>query len=284
MSTEANRRVLRSGDTPHILIWVRSPALASRTQALLADAGFATCWAASLPEAIAALDRCYPAAVVCTLNGCTPSLIDLETLFAYQALGHPGLIYPPTPAWALCAQPSDYAAQIEALDLPVSLVPASRGPQGVVDELVQAVALIATPLGTSRRIQIGFARYDEARRLARYLASRGYACRASGGPTETWHQLRQWPCDVLISDIFSSWRSGGSFWREVEENRSRLPVLLVGRDGAELSGLSPLALPRNLAGAFARPLPIATLEATLRRLLRLGRGVGVTEPASLMQV
>ena len=90
----------------HVLIWMRDAMLAERLRVALAYLEYESTWAVALPEAIAVLDRSFPRAVVCTLRGQTPSLMDLETLFAYQVLGHRFITLPQVPIWATAASES----------------------------------------------------------------------------------------------------------------------------------------------------------------------------------
>jgi len=265
---------LRSSDTVgHVLIWMRDGALAARLRAELARARYASAWVASLPEAIAAFDLHFPCAVACTLQGRTPSLMDLETLLAYQSIGHPGLALPPAPVWALASRPEAYAREIEALDLPVRLLPADRGAQACVAEICRTLRPSAwgpgSPPGGEEDVLLALRDAREARLLERYLASAGIGARAAATPRETLRRLRERPARVLVSEAFDERRDGQSYWREIEEGWAGLPVLFIAASAERLGRLSPLALPRGTAGALCRPIPAAGLTAALRRLLRI---------------
>lgn len=256
---------------------MRDGSLAERLGRTLFRSGCASTWVASLPEAIGALDRHFSLAVACTLHGRTPSLMDLETLLAYQAIGHPGLTLPPTPVWALTPLPAAYAEEIEALDLPVHLCPSELGSEGLVAQMLpllrrrgSAVPSLweagAAPGAIDALLALEGA--EEADLLSRYLASRGIRARAVSKPRDAVRVLRRQPVRVLVSEAFDGRRDGQSYWREVEERWQGMPVLFIGTDGERLGRLSPLALPRGTAGALCRPIPAGVLASTLRRLLR----------------
>ena len=88
----------------HILVWMRDGRLAARLRTGLEAQGLASTWAASLPEAIASVDPCFPLAVAGTLEGLAPSLMDIETLLAYLSLGHQSVSLPSIPIWAWLAK------------------------------------------------------------------------------------------------------------------------------------------------------------------------------------
>lgn len=256
-----------------ILVWMRDAALAERMRLTFVRHRYATTWAAALPEAIAALDRHFPDAVACTLRGRTPSLMDLETMLAYEVIGHPWVSLPQTPIWALTHEPGVYASQIEALQLPIRLAPAGLGLDAFVEEIVHSIRAGASirraAIDDSRSVLLALARADEGQHLARYLRAHGISARSAAGPRETLRALRAQPVSVLVSEAFDDLRDGGSYWREIEERWWRLPVLFVASSCEKLARLSPLAFPRGTAGALSRPIPAGNLAASLRRLLRV---------------
>jgi hypothetical protein len=252
---------------------MRDAALAERLRLVFARHHYATTWAAALPEAIAAMDRHFPDAVACTLRGHTPSLMDLETILAYEVLGHPWVSMPQTPIWALTLDPGIYPSRIETLQLPIRLAPVGLGLEAFVEEIVRSISSSAsfrrTALDDSRPVLLALERVDEGQHLVRYLRAHGISARSAAGPRETLRALRSQPVSVLVSEAFDGRRDGGSYWREVEERWGRLPVLFVASSRERLARLSPLAFPRGTAGALSRPIAAGNLTASLRRLLRV---------------
>jgi hypothetical protein len=252
---------------------MRDASLAGRLRVAFDRCNYVTTWAAALPEAIHALDHHFPSAVACTLHGRTPSLIDLETLLAYQVLGHAFVSLPQTPVWALTRRVTEYAPGIEALRLPIQLVPEETGAEAFADEIAHALRHHATRARAASagapEVLLALGRADEGRYLARYLATCGITARTAAGPREALRRLRERPYQVLVSEEFNELRAGGSYWREIEERWRRTPVLLIVADRDRLAHLSPLALPSTTAGALCKPVAAGSLATSLRRLMRI---------------
>lgn len=257
----------------HILVWMRDAALADRLCRAVAHHGLTTTWAAALPEAIGSLDRHFPRAVVCTLRGKTPSLIDLETLLAYQVLGHSFICLPQVPIWALTPDPERYAGKVADLGIPIHLVPDSAGSEDLLEGMATAGLLEAPrrrPAGEAEGsdLLLVLPHLEEGRYLSRYLERHGFAVTLATDPWEALGLLRRRSFRVLVSGDFAGRRDGGSYWHEIEARWGCLPVLLLAGDEAWQAQVAPQELPRGIAGMLPRPVPAAALEACLRRLLR----------------
>ncbi len=261
----------------HILVWMHDAALARRVRQMLKARGFATTWAAALPDAIAAVDRDFPVAVACTLQGRTPSFIDLETLHAYQALGHRVLALSPTPIWALAVNPAIHAPEIDALRMPVHLLPFDLGPEALIDEMMRSLCA-GGPAAAARRGSgpEGLVRHEipeallvlenaaEAAYLARYLLTRGLPARAAQNAAEAQARLCDAPVGVLVLEDGAT-----TAWRALALQCHGRPILLVASDSARMARISPLAMPHAVAGTLSKPIRAQLLEACLRRLLRI---------------
>lgn len=257
-----------------ILVWMRDHRMARRFRAAFAGRGAGTVWAASLPEAIAAVDRDFPAAVACTLSGHSPSLIDLETLVAYQVLGHRFVALSALPVWALTSDAPAHAREIASLDLPVRLVPAELGVAALVDSMAGFLAAsrsVRRREGRGDEVLLLSERADEGRYLARYLVARGVAARAAEDPADALALLRRGGCPIVVSEDFSlRCEEGSALWGWLSGVGEGVRVILISTEVEWLKRVSPLALPRNVVCILERPVRAQALEATLRRLLRIG--------------
>ncbi|MCK4411958.1 MAG: hypothetical protein KAY32_00305 [Candidatus Eisenbacteria sp.] len=277
----------QSGREGHILVWMRDAILADRVRSTFGEARYRTTWAAALPEAIAAVDREFPSAVACTLLGKTPSLMDLETLLAYRALGRHFASLPPLPIWALTEHAAELAREIDLLDLPVRLVPLASGAEELVRQVCAALRGERCEQCErrtdheldSREVLLLLEKPEQARFLARYLAARGIRARVVRGPDEALGRLRRRGAGILVCGDFTLRQGAGSaLWGWLERQGHRLPVLLVASDGEWLTHVSPLALPQGIVNVLAQPIQVGALEAALRRLLRLSTGPGAGGP------
>jgi len=268
-----------SGRPDHILVWMRDSDLADRLRHGLERHGFATTWAAALPEAIAAIDRDFPCAIACTLRGRTPSLMDLETIHAYQTLGHRSISLAPVPVWALAPDPSRHASEIEVLGMPVRLLPYDLGAEGLLREMLRCLRpeeeSVVDPLATiapsfePQPVLLLLSHAGEAAYLARYLRARRIDARVAGGPEEAWDSLTRTAFGVLVGEEGAADPRWRGFWTRIRSERADLPIVLIASGEAWLSQVSPLSLPRGLACTLRKPVRAQILEACLRRLLRV---------------
>lgn len=275
---------MTSGGEDHVLIWMRDRERAERLAMAFERCGLGPIWAASLPEAVGDLDSHFPRAVACTLEKDSPSLMDLETLLAYLTIGHDSVSLPPVPIWALTSRIAHYAGRIRKLDLPIRLVPVESGIEGLAAEVVHHLrrlgrgqeALNGNPplvlyLGPDPRV--GFY-------LSRYLESRDIPTLTLEIPREALTVVKTRRLRVLVADLPGE-RDGVAFLREVAEQSPEMPVVVLGKAEGWLTRLSPRDLPRNLACMLLKPLKAETLEACLRRLLRI-REPRVWRPSGLL--
>ncbi len=271
-----------SGREDHVLVWIRDRDRAACLCRAFHQSGLAADWAASLPEAIAHLDRFFPRAVACTLEDNAPSLIDLETLLAYLAIGHGSVSLPPIPIWALSPDPASHAPHIENLGIPVHLSPTEVGLEGLAAEVVHWLAREAwTPiLLAAGPVQVLYLTAD-ARvgfYLSRYLTSRGLPTAAVDTPAQAIELLAQQPFGALVADLRDEF-TGRQFLTDAALRWPSLPVVVHGAGDGWLARVAPADLPRNLVGVLAHPVKAQAVEVTLRRLLRipptrrLGRGL-----------
>jgi ActR/RegA family two-component response regulator len=240
-------------------------------------------WAASLPEAIAAMDRDFPVAVACTLLGHGPSLIDLETLVAYQVLGHPFVTLPPLPIWALTPDAGAYAREIEVLDLPVHLVPLELGPGEVLGRMSPILHEAQAACLTSRagEVLLLMERPEEGRYLARYFSARGLEMHVAQDPPEVLARLQQRTPAVLVCEDFTLRQEAGSaLWGWLARAGRTPPIILITSDPEWLTHVSLRAIPRNVISILTRPIQARALGAALRRLLRAAPALEPAAPAA----
>jgi DNA-binding response OmpR family regulator len=266
-----------SGRPDHVLVWMRDSSLADRLRRGLERNGFATTWAAALPEAVAAIDREFPCAIACTLVGRTPSLMDLETAHAYLALGHRFVSLPPVPVWALTPHAARYASELEVLGLPVHLVPHETGAEGLLGEVLSGLrpggaAPAVAPAPAPVLLLLGSA--GEAAFLSRYLRARHMDPRVPSGPEEALAWLESSTFGALVAEDLGDDAERGAFWARAEALPSLPPILLVASGQAWLRSAAPAALPRGIACTLRKPIRAHILEACLRRLLRIPAPAG----------
>ncbi len=261
-----------AGREDHVLVWIRDRDRAAHLCRTFHRSGLAADWAASLPEAIALLDRVFPRAVACTLEGNSPSFMDLETLLAYLAIGHGSVSLPPIPIWALTPDPAAHAPHVENLGIRVHLIPAEMGLEGLAAELVHClgreawspVLLAAGPtqvLYLSADGRVGFY-------LSRYLTSRGLPTLSVESLGQALELLAEQPFGALVADLRDEF-SGRQFLGEAARRWPGVPILVHGEGEGWLARLAPADLPRNLVGLLAHPVSAQAVEASLRRLLRI---------------
>ncbi len=261
-----------------ILVWTSDFRTARRLTRALGERGLRSVWAASLPEAIASVDREFPRAVACTLTGHGPSLIDLETLAAYQLLGHSFVALSPPPFWALTDRPAKYAPQIESLGLDIELVSAPSGATVLAERM-------AASFGEERLLPVSardegalilMEKRAEASYLARYFGARGLQARAAEGEREALESIRFRPPGMLVCEDFTLRTDEGSaLWGWIENRGQPLPVVLVTGDREWIAHASPHAIPRSVISILGRPVSARALEAVMRRLLRVAHGTRV---------
>ena len=255
-----------------ILVWMREFRMAQRICRAFQQDGAPAVWAASLPEAIAAVDRDFPVAVACTLLGHSPSLIDLETLVAYQVLGHPFVTLPPLPVWALTADAGAYAREIEALGLPVHLIPLELGPGEVLGRMGPMLHEAQVGDLTSNRageVLLLMERPEEGGYLARYFSARGLDVRVAQDPPEALARLqRRTPAVLVCEDFTLRQEAGSALWGWLDRAGRTPPIILITSDPEWLTHVSLRAIPRNVITILTRPIQARALGAALRRLLR----------------
>ena len=267
-----------TGRPDHILVWMRDSSLGGRVCRGLERRGFATTWAASLPEAIAAIDRDFPCAVACTLRGRTPPLIDLETVYAYLTLGHGFVSLPPVPIWALTSDPARYATDTEVLGMPVRLVPYDAGVEGLVGDIVGALRPGPGPRSAATRpescaeplpVLLLLSQVGEATFLARYLGARHMGARVATEVEEAIAWLDRCPFGAVVAEDAGGEPRRRVLWEKVASLASPPPIVLIASGHEWLRRASPLALPRGVACTLRKPIRAQILEACLRRLLRV---------------
>ncbi|MFH1144496.1 MAG: hypothetical protein V1774_08140 [Candidatus Eisenbacteria bacterium] len=262
----------RSAAAGRVLVWMRDHRLARQLCAAFERRGVEAVWAAALPEAIAALDREFPAAIACTLTGTSPSLIDLETVVAYQALGHAAVSLSPPPVWALTDDARRYASEIGDLGLAVQLIPREIGREEVVARVMDHVQGAGRPAipGEGPVPVILFERPAEAAFLARHLCARGVWARSAETPVIALAALAQRSPALLVCEDYTLRRGAGTeLWGWLAGPGRDTRVILIGTDAEWLTHVSPLGLPHNVVCMLSKPIQARALEATLRRLLRI---------------
>jgi hypothetical protein len=262
---------------------MRDASLADRLCRGLERFGFATSWAASLPEAIAAIDRDFPCAVACTLRGRTPSLMDLETVSAYLTLGHRFVSLPQVPIWALTPDPSRYAHETEVLGMPVRLMPFDAGLEGLVRDMLGALRP-AAPAGSSLPARPACAEplpvllvlpnAGEASFLARYLRARHIGVRVAAGLEDAVGWLGRCPFGAIVAEDGGDDPRGRALWTAAEQATPAPPIVLIASGHGWLRRAAPEALPRGIACTLRKPIRAQILEACLRRLLRIPVAAG----------
>lgn len=263
---------LLAGSEEHVLVWIRDRDRAACLCRAFHRDGLAADWAASLPEAIALLDRVFPRAVACTLQDDSPSLIDLETLLAYQAIGHGSVSLPPIPIWALSPDPASHAPHIENLEIPVYLSPAEVGLEGLAAEVVSCLAREAwSPMmQAAEPVQVLYLSADARVGFyqSRYLTSRGLPTLAVDTPAKALDLLAEQPFGAMVADLPDEF-AGRQLLSDAAARWPSMPIVVHGASEGWLSQLPPSDLPRNLVGVLAHPVKAQAVEATLRRLLRI---------------
>ncbi|MCK4304256.1 MAG: hypothetical protein KAY24_08445 [Candidatus Eisenbacteria sp.] len=265
----------------HILVWMRDGDLAAQLREGLENQGLPSTWAASLPEAIAAVDRCFPGEVACTLGAEAPSLMDLETLLTYLSIGHSNVSLPPIPIWAITEQPSQYAARIQDLDLPVRLLPLESGSEGLLAEIVHhlvsqgLLALrpqeeLCSVLFVGPAPRAGFY-------LSRYLGARGIPMQPCETLDTALQVLEQGQFEVIVADLTSE-QEALAFLGELRRNAPSLPIVVLAEPDGWLTRISPVDIPTSVSCALAKPVRAETLEVCLRRLLRIHDVVASSMP------
>ena len=260
------------GDGDYILVWMRDRYLATELSEAFERSGLNALWAASLPEAINTLDRCFPRAVACALDGDAPALIDLETLLAYLTIGHDSVSLPSIPIWAATSQPALHSPRIDALELPIHLVSTDIGPEGLAAEVVhqlqsqgwlrRTVAEEAlSVLYVSPDPRVGFY-------LSRYLGARNIPTLSLQTIDEAFVVLEGGAFRVLVADLPDE-EPGREFLKRITWRWSDLPLVLLGESRGWLSGLTPRELPEKLFCMLPKPVRAETLETCLKRLLRI---------------
>lgn len=260
------------GDSDYILVWMRDRSQATELCEAFERSGLNALWAASLPEAINTLDRCFPRAVACSLDCDAPALIDLETLLTYLTIGHDSVSLPPIPIWAATARPALYSTRIDALQLPIQLVAADMGPEGLAAEVVhqlQSQGWLRRPVADdtlsvlymSPDPRVGFY-------LSRYLGARNIPTLSLQTIDEAFVVLEGGAFRVLVADLPEE-ESGRVFLKRVKWRWSELPLVLLGDERGWLTRLTPRELPAKLFCMLPKPVRAETLETCLRRLLRI---------------
>jgi len=271
-----------SAGPDHVLIWMRDASLADRLRRGLEPYGFATTWAASLPEAIAAIDREFPCAVACTLRGRTPSLMDLETVSAYLTLGHRFVSLPQVPIWAYTPNPSRYADETEVLGLPVRLMPCEAGLEGLIQDMLSALrpkpAAAAVPARPACAeplpVLLVLSNAGEASFLARYLRARHIGVRVAAGLEDALGWLGRCPFGAVVAEESGDDPRGRALWQAAAQATPAPPIVLIASGHGWLRRAAPESLPRGIACTLRKPIRAQILEACLRRLLRIPSAVG----------
>lgn len=267
----------------HVLVWMRDSSLSDRLCRGLERYGFATTWAASLPEAIAAIDRDFPCAVACTLRGHTPSLMDLETVSAYLTLGHRFVSLPSVPIWAFTPDPARYSAEAEALGMPVRLVPYDAGLEGLIQDVICTLRPAATAdlprlarasCAEALPVLLVIPNAGEASFLARYLRARHMGVRVAAGLEEAVGWLGKCPFGAVVAEDSGDDPRGRALWTAVERAVPSPPIVLIASGHGWLRHASPEALPHGIACTLRKPIRAQILEACLRRLLRIPAPAG----------
>lgn len=256
----------------HILIWMRDSGEAARLTTGFEREGVRSTWAAALPEAIAAVERAYPAAIAATLHDSVPpSLMDVETLLAYLKMGNASVALPPIPIWARAHPTPALLSRIEELELPIQIVPVEQGMSALRQEIVQYLQALppARPsaTGPARVLYMGTdARVGRV--ISRYLRAAGMPTTDVRGALDVLEALESARYQALVAD-FSGEPAGRALMRALSDYYQDLPVLAIAETGDWLASLPPHRLPRNLITVLAKPVSARLLELCLGRLLRV---------------
>lgn len=260
---------------------MRDSSLADRLRRGLERCGFATTWAASLPEAIAAIDRDFPCAVACTLRGRTPSLMDLETVSAYLTLGHRFVALPQVPIWAYTPDPSRYVHETEVLGLPVRLMPYDAGLEGLIQDMLGVLRPAAAepvsvrpPCAEPLPVLLVLPNAGEASFLARYLRTRHIGVRVAAGLEDAMGWLGRCPFGAVVAEDGGEDPGHRALWKAAEQATPAPPIVLIASGHGWLRRAAPDALPRGIACTLRKPIRAQLLEACLRRLLRIPVAAG----------
>jgi CheY-like chemotaxis protein len=266
----------------HVLVWMRDGDLAARVRTELESLNLPSTWAASLPEAIGAVDEGFPRVVACTLGEEAPSLMDLETLLAYLSMGHGSVLLPPIPIWAMTPRAAEHAGTIQELNLPIRLVPLESGVEGLLAEIVHYLRAQGSLVDASpeQAFAVLFLGPDPSAGfyLSRFLGTRGIPTIPCETPRAALRLLAPGAFEALVVDL--PHEAGAlDFLREVEQRAPGLPVVALVEPAGWIGRLAPPALPPTLSTTLAKPVRAERLEACLRRLLRIA-SVGISPVGS----
>ncbi len=256
----------------HILIWMRDSGQAARLMTGFERDGVRSTWAAALPEAIATVERAYPAAIASTLHDSVPpSLMDIETLLAYLKMGNASVALPPIPIWARAHPTPALLSRIEELELPVQIVPVEQGMSALRQEIVRYLkalpAAAESPRGPARVLYMGTdARVGRV--ISRYLRAVGMPTTDVRGALDVLEALENARYQALVAD-FAGEPAGRALMRALSDYYRELPVLAITETGDWLASLPPHRLPKNLITVLTKPVSARLLELCLGRLLRV---------------
>lgn len=265
---------MQSHPRGHILVWTRDLSLANRFRRELESFGFRTSWAAALHEAIAAVSPDFPRAVVGTLDGEVPSLMDLETLLTYLAMGNQSLSLPPIPIWALSDHPERFADEIAQLALPIRLLPTSAGVAALTREVARRFCRgderrNALPAAAPLDVLLVEPDDSQASCFAGYLRSCGLQARSMADPGQALALLERQGVRAIVTELFATRRAVLPFLEQLARLVPEVPVIVITSDPRWLNARPGSRLLPNVACTLAKPVKAAALEACLRRLLRI---------------
>ncbi len=251
----------------YILTWALDRNFAERIDSLLAGTGIVPVWAAGLPDAISVLDKLFPVGVLCDLDAPAPTLMDLETLLAYESLGHQFVRLPTIPIWALSGRGKEFSERLSELGLPITLIDRKGGVEGLVQGMLAGLPLPSGGGLTLEEPVVVADSKDSGVFLSRYLVSRAIDSTLVVSPGGVLDRLASDGASAFVIG-FASLKDSVALAEDLCAQAPRTPVILLVPSDAPRDAL-PAELPANVVCVVERPVKAHLIEACLRRLLRL---------------